>query len=633
MIEFYQTLFNGKFYMNIVNYEYYLLKVMELCITNNYFDILPYKPYLNNLLLILDYLYIRCSFIEKKNLIDKSEPKIISSIIELALKYVTEFLGKNFSKVRQNNFKSTKQYEELLSLHIKILIKILHFDVGAIKHSLPEVKDNLILLFKNMSEIYEKSYKILYDDINALIEYLYYFEENKECINQETKKMFFKNIMAKEIEEFSKMKNEDGDKKDTYIKTTMYFNIFDIIYQRSKNVRNSLDNVLNINSCFKDDLLYKKKYIIKYTQIMSILLVFLKENPINMFYDTKCTLFLKINSFLIKTFKILYKEKVFEDLKIISENNKKLIGNFFTQFFFLLSILLLSKNEQFDFNYKIAKNRKGFYFNEFKQNFNKFFGAQDYKMMNEFLDILLDTFKHLCDDGDTLKAEDVDDNSIEMDKRDSCPICLEYTNENDVHLNNCNHQYHLECLKKQISNNLTKCSLCKRPITGIKEDPNFKVNSNVNNNDWSPLFGGNRNIQFNIFANDNRSIFAQPSIFGPRPNSNLNRVNIFEDSHSRPSTGGLFANNNRNEGRLFSTNNNFINTTSIFGFNNNRNEGGLFSNNNNVNTTGLFGNNRINTTNNSLFGNNNNANIGLFGNIDSNNCLFGNNSPGRGLFG
>ena len=635
MIEFYQILFTGKFYMNIVNYEYYLLKIMELCITNNYFDILPYKPYLNNLLFILDYLDIRCCFIDKKNLIDKSEPKIISSIIELGFKYVTEFLGKNFSKVRQSNFKSTKQYEELVSLHIKILIKILHFDVGAIKHSLPEVKDNLILLFKNTSEIYEKSYKILYNDINALIEYLYYFEENKECINQETKKMFFKNIMAKEIEEFSKMKNEGDDKKDTYIRTTMYFNIFNIIYERSKNVRNSLDKVLNINSFFTDDLLYKKKYILKYTQIMSILLNFLKENPINMFYDTKCTLFLKINSFIIKTFKVLYKEKVFEDLKKISEKNKKLMDNFYTQFFFLLSILLLSKNEQFDYNYKIAKNRKGFYFNEFKQNFNKFFGAQDYKMMNEFLDILSDTFKHLCDDGDTLKAEDVDDNSIEMDKRDSCPICLEYTNENDVHLNDCNHQYHLECLKKQISNNLIKCSLCKRPITGIKEDPNFKVNSNVNSNDlFSPRFGGNRNVGFNIFANENNSLFSQQSLFSPRQNSNLNTFNLFEDSHIRPSTGGLFANNNRNGSPLFSTNNNNnINTTSIFGFNNNRNEGGLFSNNNNGNTTGLFGNNSLNTANNSLFGNNNNANTGLFLNINSNNSLFGNNSSGRGLFG
>ena len=651
MIEFYQIIFTGNFYLNFANYGYYLIKIMELCMKNNYLEILPYEPYLNNLLFILDYLYIRCGFIEKENLIEENEPKIITSIVELIFKYVTEFFGKIFSKVRQHNFNSIKNYEELLSLHIKILNKTLHFDFGTIKHSFPEVKENFISLFKNIKEVYDKSEFIsLYNDINSLIEFLYYFDENKECINGQTKQLFFKDIMDKEIIEFNKMKSEDNEKKDTFLEKTIYFNIFTIIYKRTKNIRDSLNSSLNSTSILKVDLLYIRKYILKFTQILNILFNFLKDNKLDMFYDTKCSLFLKINSFICKTFKILYKEKVFEDFKKIYETNNEIITNFFTQFFFLLSILIINKNnnEQFDYNYKIAKNRNGFYFNEFKENFNKYFGLKDYQMMSDFLNILSKSFKDLCDDQDTLEAKDVDDNSIEIDKRDSCPICLEYTNENDVHLNICNHQYHLECLKKQISNNYTKCSLCKRPITGIKEDPNFKVISNVNINDNDNNYDTHPSSLFaprnNIFLPNPFSVSSNDSLFS---NIEGNRGGLFNPSRTE-NTGGLFGpSRNENTGSLFGTTNNRIggglfgspnnvNASSLFGSPSNVNTGSLFGSPSNVNTGSLFGTTnyrRNNTNNNSLFGNNN-QNNGLFGTINSNNNnIFGNNQRSRGLFG
>ena len=312
--------------------------------------------------------------------------------------------------------------------------------------------------------------------------------------------------------------------------------------------------------------------------------------------------------------------------KIYEENNKIII-NFFTEFFFLLSKLILIKEEEFDYKYKIAKNRKGFYFEEFRENFEYFFKNEDFKMMIEFLDILSNDFKKICEDNDTLKPEEVDDNSIEIDKRDSCPICLDFTDEKDVHINDCNHVYHLECLKLQIEKKITLCSLCKRPIKGIKEDPNFKVNPNNNINSTS-LFSFNiNNNENNIFIslNNRNSPFLpsrQISIFNESPRSiflfhNINNRNETSNNlvPNRNQTNNLFGNDNP---RLFGTRNLFSTNTSSNLFETNNVGTGLFStSNNNTNTNSIFGNNR----------NNNSQGGGLFGNNQNNNSQTG------GLFG
>ena len=455
--------------------------------------------------------------------------------------------------------------------------------------------------------------------------------------------------MAKEIEEFNKIKNE-AESKNIYIEKTMYFSIFMIIYKRIKIIRDSLKKSLEMKSILIQELLYGKKYFLRFTEMMNILYNFLKDNKLDIFYDVRCTSFLKINSFICKTFKILYKEDNFKRYIKINEEDKEIISNFFTQFFFLLSKLLLNNEAQFDYHYKISKNRKGFYFEEFKKNFENYFGNENYKMMVDFLNILLKSFKRFCKDNDTLKEDDVDDNSIEIDQRDSCPICLDYTDENCVHLKDCNHIYHLECLKLQIKKNLTNCSLCKKPITGIKEDPNFKVNPNnvFNNTEHSSIFGERNNS--NIFVN--HSLFSEnsPTIFNNSLFNNTGNSSISLFGNNSSSNGGLFGNNNRgsslfgnnstgyslfrNTGTisLFSSTNNTSN--SIFGRANNNSNFGLFGNstNNNSQQGGLFGNTR---TNNSQQG-------GLFGNARTNNSqgggLFGNsirnNTPPRGgLFG
>ena len=606
MIEFYQTIFSGKFYITLLEYANYLMEIINLCLKHNYFDILPYKPYLNNILFILDYLKLRCDFIDKNNLLVDTEAKFISSIIKNIFKYTAEFLGKLFTKVKKNKFTSNEKYEEVISIHINILFKVLHFDIGAIKHSLPEAKDNLILLFKNFLELYDnETYKNIYNNINSLIEFLYYFNEKKEHANIELKNLFFKNIMSEEIENFSNMKNESEEKKNNFINNTMYFNIFMIIYKRMKIIRDSLEEILKVKILFNKGIIYDKKYIFKFTQIMNILFNFLKENNMDIFYDTRSIAFLKINSFICKTFKIIYKDEILNKFSKIYKENNELIIDFFTQLFFLLSKLLLSKEDQFDYNYKIAKNRKGFHFEEFKKNFEKNFQFSDYKMMHDFLDILSNSFKKLCDDNDTLKEEDVDDNSIEIDQRDSCPICLDYTDKKDVHLKDCNHVYHLECLKEQISKNYTKCSLCKRPITGIKEDPNFKVNSS-NNNEYS----------YSLFGDLSNNIFLQ------RDNHNSSSIGIFGRE--------FFSNTDNMQRTLFS--NNPINNEGggLFGTNNSSNRnGGLFGTHNNSQESSLFGNRE-----NSIFiFNNDNQGTGLFGNNTIASNLFGNNSPRTGLFG
>ena len=637
-IEFYQIIFSVNFYVNFVHYYgNYLIKIIRTCLKNNYLEIIPYKLYLKNIIFILHYLYLRCSFIERNNLLEPSEPRIISSIIQNILKYTTEFLGKISPKTSENKFSSKKNYEELISLHIEILVKVLLFDAASIKHSFKDIKQNMVLLFKNLLELYDNdNYPTIYTKINYLMNCLY-SDNSEERFDSETRKIFFKDIMEKEIEDFTKM---EKDKKNSYIEDTMYYNIFFIIYKRMKNIRDSVKKLFGNEELFSNNLSlsFEKKYLAKFTEILNVLYNFFKENKLNVFYDIRCIPFLKINSFISKTFKVLYPELIFKKLKKINEDDQSLIYNFFFQFLYLLSILL-TKEDQFDFDfcYKISRNRKGFHFEEFRQNFNKFFRQTKYKDMIDFLDILSGFFKRICKDEDTLEEKDVDDNSIEIDERESCPICLEYTNDKDVHLNICNHVYHLSCLKSLINSNFTKCALCKRPITGIKEDPSFKVNNS--GEDEGNLFSGG------LFGNQNsRSnfLFSNNSPFRNNREGRFDNINnqtsIFSNYNDRHSPPGLFSvNSSNNANSLFGNNSNI---GGLFGSINNNNAGGLFGTRNNNNTGSLFGTNN-NTSSVSLFGNNNNNNSssgGLFGTNNNNNTsggLFGarNNNNAGGLFG
>ena len=603
MIEFYHIIFSGKFYINLVLFANYLMQIIDLCDKNNYLDLLPYRPYLFNILFILDFLHLRCSFIDKKNLIEKNEPKIISSIVKNIFKYTVKFLGKYFSKAHHKKYSSEAEYEEIICLHIKILNKVLMFDVGAIRHALPEVIEDYTILFKNLIEVYDKDkFKRIYNCINLFIDFLYNYEKDKNHIDGEVKKTFFKNIMGKEIEELRKMRNSPEKEKNKYIENTLYFNIFLIIYKRIKIIINSFKEIDKNTNLFNKDFSLEKKYIIKATKIMNILYNFLKGNKLYFFYEIDCISFLKINSFICKIFKVLYSEKNFQKLEKIYQNNNKIIFNFFTQFFFILSTLFLNEENYFEYNYKIAKNRKGFYFNEFNSNFKKYFRNDSFKMMNEILDILLNSFKKICPDNETLNIEEVDDNSIEIDKRDYCPICLELTGDEDVHLCGCNHKYHLNCLKMQISKNFKKCSLCKRDITGIIEDPNFKVGVDFDNHQiqFRSIFEPDINNNNPFLQRDNNSIFIRNnnrSIFDEHSPRNEDR-NIFSGRNNN----SLFE-NNQNES-LFSSNNNSANSLfgrseghSLFGFSdiNENSGGGLFSlgvNHHNSlfsNNTGLFG--------------------------------------------
>ena len=82
------------------------------------------------------------------------------------------------------------------------------------------------------------------------------------------------------------------------------------------------------------------------------------------------------------------------------------------------------------------------------------------------------------------------------------------TPELDAHLKDCNHEYHMDCLKQLIKSNSTcskKCPLCKRPITGIKEDPNFKIENKNNQIDLSNIDISN----YNSFNNRGRDEYHQ----------------------------------------------------------------------------------------------------------------------------
>jgi hypothetical protein len=379
------------------------------------------------------------------------------------------------------------------------------------------------------------------------------------------------------FEEFKKKANDDNLAKSNYIEHTMYYNIFIMIYKRTKIIRESLSKIFENNFLFQNNMFYQKEYLSKFTKIIKIFYNFLTDNNMNMIFDTSSSCFLKVNSFVCKTFKVLHDENTLKKIQNIYEENSKMFDDFFTSFFFLLSHLLIMKDQNGrDFYYQMAQNRKGFYFEEFKINFEKLFGYPECKTMIEFLDILLNKFRQLCDDKDVLNLEDVNDNSIELDKRDSCPICLDFTDENDVHINPCNHVIHKHCLEELIKkSNKNQCPLCKRNILGIKEDPSFTVES-VNSSQSSS----------SLFSSQDRNPFRRPNIFlfGSNSRNDSQRSN----ESNQFSHIGLFSASNRG---LFSNDNNNINLNS---------GGGLFGNNS------LFGSNQNNRNNlfsgNSLFG-------------------------------
>ena len=578
MIEFYQAIYFGNFYLFLGYYTNYLLKFLLICISEKYLDVIPYYSFLQNIFFILDMLKIRCCFIEKDNLIDKNEISIIYSNIDKILKYVTSFFGEQLSKIINTNFSPKEDFENLVSLNINILIKALGFDKNIIKESLSSIKNNLIKTFKNLSELYDKEkHKTIYNNINKLIEFLYDFDNNKnETIHPSIRGIFFKEIMAKEIEDYKDKSNSDNLSKNNYIEHTMYYNIFLIIYKRIKIIRESLSEIFGDNLLFEKDKFYQKEYLIKFTSILKIFYNFLMDNNLNLFYDTNNIAFFKLNSFICKTFKLLHNEGILKKLQDIYLNDFKIFEDFFTTFFFLSSYLLINKGETgYEYYYQIAQNRKGFKFDLFKINFEKYFGYSECKAMIEFLDILLTKFKQLCDDKNVLKPEEVNDSSIDMESRDQCSICLEYTDEKDVHLNPCNHQFHMKCVKDMISKGIKKCPLCKRNILGIKEDPTFVVDENFNS--------ASRDLSQNV------------------PSNNLF---LFGDG------GGLFGNRNRMRNRelnpsprlgLFTNLNNNVNNSN----DRNINHVSLFSNNFDNRGGGLFGSN-------SIFSSSNNNNSNLF---------------------
>ena len=586
MIEFYQGIYFGNLYLHLGYFNNYLLKFLLICIKEKYLDAVPYYSYLQNILFFLDMLKMRCSFIEKDNLIDKNEISIIYSNIDKILKYVTSFLGEILPKLINTNFNPKEQFENLVSLNITILIKALSFDKNIIKDTLSSIRNNLITTFKNLSDLYDKEkYKTIYNNINKLIEFLYYVdnESKKESIHSSVKNIFFKEIMAKEIDDYKGKLSNDTLSKNNYIEHTMYYNIFLIIYKRTKIIRESLSQIFDDNFLFEKNFFYQKKYLNKFTLILKIFYNFLLDNNLNLFYDTNNICFFKLNSFICKTYKLFHIEAVMKKLQNIYEKDFKTFEDFFTTFFFLSSYLLINKdNSGYEYYYQMAQNRKGFKFDLFKINFEKYFGYSECKTMVEFLDILLTKFKILCDDKDVLSPNEVNDNSVDMESRDQCSICLEYTDEKDAHLNPCNHVFHMKCIKDMISKNIKKCPLCKRNILGIKEDPSFIVDSN---NVLFPVSDDHTN-----FRQNNLFLFGGNNLFSNRNDSN--------------------SSNNRREPRrigLFTRHNNDSNDRNI-------NSNNLFSQNINIGE-GLFGNN--NNNNNNIFNNN------LFGNNSGNSSLFG----------
>ena len=517
IIEFNQNFFSYYIYNILLFYSYYLSEIIIHIMKQEYLSYLPYKEYLYNIHFILDILNIRCSVIDKDNIINENEPIIISKVLQNILKYVTYFLSHIVQKLNSKSFYKKENYNKNISLHISIFIKILKFDLNIIKEIIPEIKENLILVIKNLNELSNnKDNKIIDKTINKLIEYLYSFginQEHSSKIDFSMKEYLFNNIMKEENKNYKPITEEKNScHQNNYIKNTMYYNFFMLIYNKIKNIRNSL------KECMEKEIIpnknFTKIYLVKLTYSLNMFYNFFVENELYMCYDINCILFLKINSFLCKTLKKLLTEKNIDYIYNLSiEENHDIVNQFFLQLFKVIFIIIYDKkHSQLDYykNYlfEIAKNRKGFHFEQIKNNIIKLFkNNNNYNNIIELLKNKLSyLFELMCKEEDTIDEHEVNDNSIEIESRTICSICQMDSPELDAHLKDCNHEYHMDCIKMLIKSNSScskKCPICKRIITGIKEDPNFKIKSGNNQINLNNIFEINNNILENRERNRN----------------------------------------------------------------------------------------------------------------------------------
>ena len=545
-IEFYQTIFSFQVYNKLLFYSYYFSEILIYSIKNEYLQILPFKEFIYNIFFILDILDIRCAVIGKDNLIDKDEPYTISIILQNILKYVIYFLSKVVQKIKPSKFTKTENYYKIIYLNIIIFIKILKFDINIYLNIISEIKDDLKLSIKNLFELSNiKENKIINNAIKKLIENLYSYgisSDHFAIYDLPLKENLFTSIMKEENKAYKPIDTKlDICNKNNYIKNTMYYNFFMIIYNKIKILENSVNNSIKEDQIFLPNELVKI-YIVKLTYALNIFNNFLLENELFICYDIQCILFLKINSFLCKTFKYLLTESNIEYLyrfSVYSINYNNIVYQLFNQLFMVFLTIIYNKNySELDyyknFLYEISKNRKGFHFNEVKDNIIKYFKAN--KKYANLIDLLKNKvsplFESICKEEDTINENEVNDNSIEIESRIVCSICQMDTPELDAHLKDCNHEYHMDCLKQLIKSNSTcskKCPLCKRPITGIKEDPNFKIEnqdnqinlSNIDISNYNSLNNRNRN---GYYQNNRRNNYWRNNNYG---NNYYNRYNHY----------------------------------------------------------------------------------------------------------
>ena len=119
----------------------------------------------------------------------------------------------------------------------------------------------------------------------------------------------------------------------------------------------------------------------------------------------------------------------------------------------------------------------------------------------------------------------------------------------DAHLKDCNHEYHLECIKKHIKSYTScsnKCPLCKRPITGIKEDPDFKIESidaiSYNLIDFEL---NNNNLNHNPFIDNSYNLNNNNLFNSPLRNINI-RNPFLDESNLRNDISNFFINMRNN---------------------------------------------------------------------------------------
>ena len=327
------------------------------------------------------------------------------------------------------------------------------------------------------------------------------------------KEYLFNNIIKEENKNYKPITEEKNSfHQNNYIKNTMYYSFFMLIYNRIKKIRNSL------KECMEKEIIPNKNfikiYLVKLTYSLNMFYNFFVENELYMCYDINCILFLKINSFLCKTLKKLLTEKNIDYIYNLSiEENHDIVNQFFLQLFKVIFIIIYDKkHSQLDYykNYlfEIAKNRKGFHFEQIKNNIIKLFkNNNNYNSIIELLKNKLSyLFELMCKEEDTIDEHEVNDNSIEIESRTICSICQMDSPELDAHLKDCNHEYHMDCIKMLIKSNSScskKCPICKRIITGIKEDPNFKIKSGNNQINLNNIFEINNNILENRERNRN----------------------------------------------------------------------------------------------------------------------------------